>query len=134
MEVPADGKEKGNLVLVDLLGVESRNLAPSSSRVVSVLEILGGQDQSREEHATTTLESAIGMAVLRLFGSKVVLRNMRFDQNQIVESNLEGRVASPGATQRLLDKGTQRQHGLAAQLTSANDRGEGPNGLDNLGR
>lgn len=134
VKVPANGKEESNLVLVDLLGVESRDLAPSASSVVSVLEILGSQDQSREKHATTTLKCAIGMSVRGLLGRKVVLGNMRLDENQVIERDLEGRVASARATQRLLNKGSQRQHGLASQLTSACGRGEGPDGLDNLSR
>lgn len=134
VKVPADSKEEGNLVLVDLLGVESRDLAPGASSVISVLEILGGQDQGREEHATATLKGAVGMSVRRLLGGKVVLGNVGLDENQIIERDLESRVASARATQRLLDEGSQRQHGLASQLTSACGRGEGPDGLDNLSR
>lgn len=134
VEVPANSKEESNLVLVDLLGVESRDLAPSASSVVSVLEILGSQDQSRKKHASTTLKGAIGMSVRGLLSRKVVLGNMRLDENQVIERDLEGRVASARAAQRLLNKGSQRQHGLASQLTSACGRGEGPDGLDNLSR
>lgn len=134
VELPVDSKEKSDLVLVDLMSVEPRNLAPSPSRVVPVLEILGGQDQSREEHAAATLERAIGMSILGLLSSKVVSRDMRLDENQVVESNLKSGVAGARAAQSLLDKGAQRENRLATQLASANNRRERPNCFDNLSR
>jgi len=95
MELPVNGNQKSNLILVDLLGVKSRDLAPSPSRVVSILEILGSQDQGREEHAAATLKCTIGMAVIRLLSGKVMLGNMGLNENQVVQGDLEGRVASP---------------------------------------
>lgn len=79
VELPVDGQQESDLVLVDLVGVETRDLAPGASRVVSVLEILGGQDQSGEEHATTALQGAAGLAIVGLLHGEVVLRHMRLD-------------------------------------------------------
>jgi hypothetical protein len=76
MHLPVDCEQKGDLILVDLLGVESRNLAPSSSRIVTVLEIFRSKNQSREEHATTALERAIGMSILGLLHSEVMFWHM----------------------------------------------------------
>lgn len=88
VQLPVDGEEKGNLVLVDLLDVEARNLAPGPGRVVSVLQILGRKDQGREEHAPAALKSSVSVAVLILLHSKATLGNVRLDEDEIVQSDL----------------------------------------------
>lgn len=81
VQIPAHGMEESRFVLVDLLGVKARNLTPSTSRVVSVLEIFGGQDQGSEEHATTTLQGSRRLIVLGLFHGEILSRNVFFDQD-----------------------------------------------------
>jgi hypothetical protein len=94
VHLPVDSEQKGDLILVDLLGVESRNLTPGSSRIVTVLEIFRSKNQSREEHATTALERAIGVSILGLLHGEVVFWHVGLNQDQVVECNLESRVAS----------------------------------------
>lgn len=134
VELPVDSKEKGDLVLVDLLDVEARDLAPGTCRVVAVLKILGSKDQGREEHAPAALKRSVSEPILVLLHSKATLGNVRLDEDEIVQRDLQGRVASARAPERLLDKGAQRQHGPVARLRAARSGREGPDGFNNLGR
>jgi hypothetical protein len=78
---PVDGKEEGHLVLVDLEGVETGNLAPSAGRVVAILQVLGGEDESGEEHAAAALEGADRVRVIGLLHGEVVIGDVWFDQD-----------------------------------------------------
>lgn len=55
VKVPVNGKKERHFVLIYFLGVEPRNLAPSAGRVVSILKILGRQNESCQEHPAATL-------------------------------------------------------------------------------
>jgi len=88
VQLPVDGEEEGDFILVNFLSVQARYLAPSASREVAVLEVLGGQNQSREEHAPTALDGLAGVAVVGLLHRKIPIRHMRLDQYQIVEGYL----------------------------------------------
>lgn len=134
VQLPVDSEEEGDFVLVDLIGIEPRNLAPGAGRVVTVLEILGGQDEGGKEHAAAALQSAVGVAILGLLHGEVVLGHMGLDENQVVQGNLQRGVAGAGAPESLLDKGAQRQDCLATKLAAASHRGEGPDRLDDLRR
>jgi hypothetical protein len=133
VQLPIDSEQECNLVLIDLLSVQPRNLTPCASRVVAVLKIFGGQDERREKHASSTLESTIREAIIWLLHGEVMLGDMGLNKNQVIQSYLESRVAGAGATKRLLDKGSQREDSLAAELTAADHGGQGPDGLNNVG-
>ena len=107
VDAPVYSEKKGHLVLVNLQSVQTGDLAPGASGVVAVLEVLGGQDQRREEHAAPALQSADGVGVVRLLHREVVARDVRFDEHQVVEGHLQGRIAGAGAAERLLDKSSQ---------------------------
>ena len=132
VQLPVNREQESHLILVDLLGVKPRNLTPGARRVVAILQILGCQDQSREEHATTALKNATRMAVVRLFHGEVMIRHMGLDQYQIVESNLQCGVTRARAAQSLLDESAQGQNAIAASLSAANHRRRGPDSLDDL--
>jgi hypothetical protein len=89
MHLPVDSKQESNFVLVNLFSSESRDLAPGARRIISVLKILGGKDQSSKKHATAALECAVSMSVHRLFHCEIMFRHMRLDENQVIQSNLE---------------------------------------------
>jgi hypothetical protein len=134
VQSPVDSEQEGDFVLVDLVGVEPGNLAPGACRVVAVLKILGSQDEGGEEHATAALQSAVGMTILGLLHDEVVLGHMGLNEDQVVQSHLEGGVASARASKSLLDKSTQRQNCLATKFTAACHRGERPDRFDDLRR
>lgn len=92
VQLPVDSKEESHLVLVDLLDAEARDLAPGTRRVVPVLKVLGCKNQSREEHAPTALKSPVRVAILVLLSSKAALGNVRLDEDQIVQGDLQRRV------------------------------------------
>jgi hypothetical protein len=89
VQFPVHSKEESHLVLVDLLDVEAGNLAPGTCGVVSVLKILGRKDQGREEHAPAALKSPLSVAILVLLRSKATLGNVRLDEDQIVQRDLQ---------------------------------------------
>lgn len=93
MELPVDSFQEGHLVRVYLVCIEAGYLAPCSGREVSVLKILRSQNERREEHPSATLHGTRRLCILRLLHGKVALRYTRFDQDQIVESYLQCRVA-----------------------------------------
>lgn len=119
MKAPVDLTQEHPLVHVDLTDLEPRHLAPCFGRVVSVLQILGSQDQSCQKHATTTHERTIGWAVHSLLHSEIALRHMWPDEDQVIESNLQCRVARARSSQRLLDVGTERQYAASIALAPA---------------
>lgn len=102
--------KEGHFVAVDLTNLESGYLTPSPSREVAILKILGGQDERCEEHAPTALQGAERGHILWLLHSKVMLGYVRFDENQVVKSDLESREACPGPAQRLLNEGSERKN------------------------
>jgi hypothetical protein len=93
VQLPVNSNEECHLVLVDLLGVEARNLAPGACRVVAVLKVLRRKDKSREEHTATALKGTIGSTINGLLHGKVMLGDVGLDQNKVIQSDLEGRVA-----------------------------------------
>jgi hypothetical protein len=109
MHLPVDSKQESNFVLVNLFSSKSRDLAPGARRIISVLKILGGKDQSSKKHATAALECAVSMSVHRLFHCEIMFRHMRLDENQVIQSNLESRVTCPRAAQGFLDEVAQWQ-------------------------
>lgn len=133
MDAPVDREEEGHLVLVDLEGVQAGNLAPGAGRVVAVLKVLGGEDERSQEHAATALERADGVDVVGLLHGEVMAGDVRFDEDEVVEGNLQGGVARSRTAERLLDEGSEGEDALAAHLAAAHDRGEGPDRFNDLG-
>lgn len=123
VQFPVDREEKGNLILVDFLGVETRDFAPGSGGVVSVLKVFRGQDQCSKKHAAPTLKCTIAVTVFWLFCGKIMFRNVGFNEDEIIQRDLERGVAGAGAAQGLLDEGAQRQDSFAAELVAAHGRG-----------
>ena len=89
---PVDSEEECHFVLVNFRGVQSRYLTPCPSRIVSVLEILRGENESCEKHTSSTLKGPDSSIVTGLFHRKIMFRHMRFDQDQVIQGNLQGRV------------------------------------------
>lgn len=89
METPVYSEQKSCLVLVDFAGVQAANLAPSTCRVVAILEVLGCENESGQEHAAAAHKSAGAVAVIRLLHSKIVLWHVCLDKNKIVQSYLK---------------------------------------------
>ena len=133
MELPVHCRKKGHLVGVDLANLETRYLAPCTSRVVPILQILGCQNQSGEEHPTATLKGADGRNILGLLHGEIKLRHMGFDEDKVVQGNLKRGVTCSRTAQGLLDKCTQRQYTTTGSgLTSASRNGSGPDDLNHL--
>ena len=93
MQAPTDGLEKGHLVGVDLRGSQAGNLAPVPSRVIAILQILGRQDESGQEHPTAAMQSPGARAIVRLLLGEVHGRDTVLDADQVVEGHLEGGIA-----------------------------------------
>jgi len=79
MEFPVNGNEESDLVLVDLLGVETRDLAPSASREITILKVLGGKDECGEEHTAPALENTACMNVIGLLHGEVMAGDVWLD-------------------------------------------------------
>jgi hypothetical protein len=132
VELPVDSLQESHLVGVDLAHLQTRDLAPCPSRVVAVLQILGGENQSSKKHTTATLESTV-RCIFRLSSGEVLLGQVRLDEDQVVQGNLQGGVASARSTESLLDKGTQRKDSTTrTSLTAALRLSELPDDLDHL--
>jgi hypothetical protein len=56
VQLPVDGAEEGHLVHVDLERTQAGDLAPCSSGVVAILEVLRRKDESGQKHAATALQ------------------------------------------------------------------------------
>lgn len=133
MKFPVHGREECHLVGVDLAHFQAGDLTPGSSRVIAILQILRGQDESSQEHATTALKGSDGRDILGLFHGEIMLGHMTLDENQIVQGNLKRRVARPRTTQRLLNEGAQRQNTTTGgSLTPASRNRSGPDNLYHL--
>lgn len=116
MQVPVHSQYECHLVLVDLGCFESRDSAPGTGRVVAILQILGRQDESCEEHAATTLEGLAFSVAVGLFHGEIMARNVGSNQDKVVQGNLKGRVAGAGPAQSFLNETAQREHSTAAHL------------------
>jgi hypothetical protein len=110
VQLPLHSLEESHLVCVDLANRQARHLTPGLRRVVAVLQILGRQDESGQEHAATALQSPMGSGVMRLLHGEVMLGHVRLDHDEVVQGHLEGVVASTRPTQGLLDVGPEREH------------------------
>lgn len=89
METPIDSNKESHLVLVDLVRVQPADLTPGASRVVSILQVLRSQDEGRQEHATTALQSSDGITILRLFHGEIMFGDMWLNQDQVIQCNLQ---------------------------------------------
>lgn len=89
---PVNSFEESFLVDVDLLSLQPRDLTPCSCRVVAVLKVLRGQNQGSEEHTTTALLSTDQLKLFSLQPTDIPVhtRKVRFDDDEIVEGNLQG--------------------------------------------
>jgi hypothetical protein len=81
MQTPTDRLQKHQLILIDFQRVQARNLAPGPGRVVTVLQILRGQDQRRQKHTTTALHGPHHRLITGLFLCEVMGRHMRLNLN-----------------------------------------------------
>lgn len=133
VQLPVDRQEESHLILVDLLDIEARDLAPGLCRVVPVLQILGSQNQSSKEHAAPTLETRVLEAIARLFHGEVAGRDMGLDQDQVVQCNRQGGIAGTRALERLLDKLAQRKPRIRSIAVARAGRRQRPNGFDGQG-
>ncbi|KAI9788841.1 MAG: hypothetical protein M1816_006505 [Peltula sp. TS41687] len=88
VQAPIDGVEKRHLVHIDLLRAEAGDLAPSSGRVISILEVFGGEDERREKHAPATLKGAHRRTILGLFHGEIDPGHSMLDADQIVQRDL----------------------------------------------
>jgi hypothetical protein len=118
-QVPVDSGKKRTLIFVYLRDLESRNLAPGTGRVVAVLQPLGGEDKSSEEHAPAALQDPASVRFVGLLHGEVMGRDVRLDQDQIIESHLQCRVARARTAQSLLDELSQRQDTVAGAKVGA---------------
>lgn len=107
VEAPVDGHQERHLVLVDLVGAETADLAPRARGVVAVLQVLGGQDEGGQEHAAPALEGARSVALVRLLHGEVEAGDVGLDEDEVIERYLECGVASLRPPQGLLDEGAQ---------------------------
>jgi hypothetical protein len=132
VEPPVDSFEEGHFVSIDLADREARNLAPSTSREVAILQILGCKYKSCEEHAATALQCAQG-DILGLRHGEIMLRQLRLDQDQVVQRDLQSGVAGTGPAKRLLDEGTKGKHSAPRScLATALGLRELPDNLNHL--
>jgi len=130
MQVPPDGAEECALILIDFRNLESGYLAPGPRRVVAILEPLGGKNEGREEHAPTTLQGPTSVRLAGLLHGEVMGGNVRLDQDQIIESHLQGRVTRARAAQSLLDELPERQY--TVEVGTAWHRRCRPDGFDDI--
>jgi len=93
MQAPTNGTQEETLVAVNLHCSQSRHLAPRLRRVVAVLQILGGQDEGSQEHASATLHGAQRRTVDRLLHGSIMRWDMGSDEHEVVQSNLQRRIA-----------------------------------------
>jgi len=89
VNLPVDSQKERHLILVDLHCVQARYLAPSSCRVVAILQILRSKNECRQEHAATTLKGAHRVGLVWLFHGEVMLGYMWLDKDQIVQRHLQ---------------------------------------------
>ena len=133
VKFPIHSRKKCHLISIDLAYLQARDLAPGTSRVITILKVLGCKDESSKEHATSTLKCPDGCNVVRLLHGKVMLGHMSPDEHQVVQSDLQSRIACARATQSLLDKSTQGQYATSRRsLTAARRNGCRPDDLNHL--
>lgn len=130
VQVPVDCVKESRLVLVDLLSVKARDLAPGAGGVVSVLKVLGRENEGGKKDTATALQGTSSLVIPRLFHGEILSRDVPLDEDEIVHGYLQCRVAGARPLEGLLDEGPQGKNGLVANLVSANNRGQGPDGLD----
>jgi hypothetical protein len=132
VKLPVDCSKESHFVRINLAHFEARDFAPSAGRVVTILQILGCQDQGRKEHTTTALQCTQGCNILGLLHREVVFGDMRLDQNQVVQSDLQGAVAGARAAQGLLDKSPERYYATGCSFTPTGRSRGGPNDFHHL--
>lgn len=133
MQAPVDSHQERHLVLVDLVGAEAADLAPRARGVVAVLQILGGEDEGRQEHAAPALQGARSMALVRLLHCEVEAGDVGLDEDEVVERYLERGVAGLRPPQGLLDEGAQGEDAFGAHLATAHNGRKGPYRFNDLG-
>lgn len=133
VQLPVDRQKKSHLILVDLLDIEARDLAPGLCGVVPILQILGSQNQSSKKHTAPALETRILEAIARLFHGKVASRDMGLDQDQVVQCNRQGGITGTRALERLLDELAQGKSRVRSIAVARAGRRQGPNGFDSQG-
>lgn len=132
VEFPVDSFEESHFVCVDLANLEARDLAPRARRVVAVLQILGREDECSKKHATTTLQRT-KRGIFRLRHGEVMLWQVGFDEDQVVQSDLQSRVASTRSAKSLLDEGAEGKHSTSrSSLAAALGLRELPDDLNHL--
>ena len=75
MKFPVDCRNKDHFIGIDFAHLEARDFAPSTCRVIPVLEIFGGKYESGEEHTSSALHGSRGIRILRLLRGKVAVGN-----------------------------------------------------------
>lgn len=93
VKFPAHSLEERQLILIDLKCIQTRNFAPRSGGVISILEILRGQNKRRKEHSPATLHSTRARVVPGLLHGEILFRYMRLNHDKIVQGNLKSRIA-----------------------------------------
>ena len=88
--------EKDEFVGVDLLDREARDLGPCSIRVISVLQILGSDNDSSQKHTSTTTNRMLRSCSSKVAGSiepfrvlRLKVDDSRLDSQQVVQRKLQ---------------------------------------------
>lgn len=136
VQPPINCYEEHQLILVDLRSVEARDLTPRAGRVVPVLEVFRGENQSRQEHAPATLHSPTCRLVPGLLLGEILIRHVRLDLDQIIQGHLQSAIASARPPKGLLDEGAKGQDAFAsgAGVTSESHGRQGPDNFNDLRR
>lgn len=93
VELPADLVEERSLIGVDFVNFQPGHLAPRFRGVVAILQILRGQNEGSEKHTPATHEGVASRTIRRLLHGEVTPRYEWLDEHQIVQSDLQRRVA-----------------------------------------
>lgn len=134
MELPVYPLKENSLVCIDLIHAESRHFAPGLGRVVTVLQILGREDERSEEHTSATHESTCSGTICTLFHGEIIHRHMRLDQYKIVERHLKSRVRCSRPSEGLLDVGAKWQYSSSSgSITATHYNREWPDDFHHLG-
>ena len=136
MQAPPDGLEEHQFILVDLKSVETRNLTPGTGGIVAVLQILGSENQRRQEHPTPTLHGPQQRLIPRLLLGQVMSGHVGLNLNQIIQSHLQGTIASTRASECFLNEDAEGKNAFRScrSITAGCCGGQRPDSLYDLGR
>jgi hypothetical protein len=88
MEFPIHSLQEHHFILINLLGLQTRDLAPSTGGVVPILQVFRCKNQRGEKHTSSALHRSSAWAVAGLFHGEVMVWNVWSDLDEVVESDL----------------------------------------------